>query len=105
MATDQREGHQAQQAPAPLQIDDSKAQSLYTNFCRVTGTPEELILDFGLNTQPPGMPQEQIVVSQRVITNYYTAKRLLEVLQLTLQRHEGAFGVLETDVRRRVQRV
>jgi hypothetical protein len=35
--------------------------------------------------------------------NYFTAKRVLHALQLTLERHEGVFGVLETDVQRRVQ--
>ena len=35
-----------------LQVDDSKAIATYANFCRVTGTPEELIVDFGLNPQP-----------------------------------------------------
>jgi len=87
-----------------VQIDDSRVQSIYTNFCRVTGTPEELIIDFGLNSQPVGVPTEPIAVTQRVITNYYTAKRLLNVLAMTLQRHEGTFGALETDVQRRVRR-
>ena len=35
-------------------------------------------------------------------TNYYTAKRMLHALQLTVQRHEATFGVLETDVQKRV---
>jgi hypothetical protein len=94
----------APQQPGQFQINDSKAQSIYTNFCRVTGTPEELIIDFGLNSQPYGTPTEPIVITQRVITNYFTAKRLLQVLQMTLERHESAFGALETDVQRRVKR-
>ena len=87
-----------------IQIDDSQARSVYANFCRVTGTPEELIVDFGLNSQPVGVPTQPVVVTQRVITNYYTAKRLLHVLEMTLQRHEGTFGAVETDVQRRVKR-
>jgi hypothetical protein len=100
----------AAQAPGArqqqFQIDDSKAIPLYANFCRVHGTPEELIVDFGLNPQPPfGTPAEPIpvTITQRIITNYYTAKRMLHALQLTIQHHEAAFGVLETDVQRRVQ--
>ena len=92
-----------QQAEPQIQIDESRAQSIYTNFCRVTGTPEELIIDFGLNSQPFGVPTGPIPVTQRVITNYFTAKRLLHVLAMTLQRHEGTFGMVETDVQRRVQ--
>ena len=86
-----------------VEIDDSKALALYANFCRVTGTPEELIIDFGLNPQPFGLPTHPIPVTQRIITNFYTAKRMLHALQLTIQRHEATFGVLETDVQKRVR--
>ena len=86
-----------------VEIDDSKVMALYANFCRVTGTPEELIIDFGLNPQPFGIPTHPIPVTQRIITNFYTAKRMLHALQLTIQRHEATFGVLETDVQKRVR--
>lgn len=98
---------QPQQAAQPqrvqVQITDDKALASYANFCRVTGTPEELIIDFGLNPQPIGVPTQPIVITQRIITNFYTAKRMLHALQLTVQRHEATFGVLETDVQKRVR--
>ena len=59
-----------------VQVEDKHAVTSYANFCRVTGTPEELIIDFGLNAQPFGVPQEAVVITQRLVTNYYTAKRL-----------------------------
>lgn len=90
-------------APAPqLQVDDSSVTSAYANFCRVTGSPEELIIDFGLNPQPVGVPKDPIHVKQRVVVNFYTAKRLLAALQMSVARHEAVFGVLETDVSKRV---
>ena len=90
--------------PAPqIQIDDSKVIAAYANFCRVTGTPEELIIDFGLNTHPFGVPSEPLPMTQRIVTNFYTAKRMLHALQMTIQRHEAAFGVLEIDVQKRVR--
>ena len=92
----------APQQRQQVEVDDSHATSCYANFCRVTGTPEELIIDFGLNAQPFGVPSEPVLATQRIICNYFTAKRLLQALHLTLQRHEGAFGVLETDVQKRV---
>ena len=95
---------QQPQARAQVQIDDTKVIACYANFCRVTGTPEELIIDFGLNPQPVGIPTQPIPVTQRIITNFYTAKRMLHALQLTVQRHEATFGVLEVDVQRRVRR-
>jgi hypothetical protein len=85
-----------------VKVDDSKAVCSYANFCRVTGTPEELILDFGLNSQPFGAPTEPVDVNQRLVLNYYTAKRLLHALHLSVQRHENAFGALEVDVQKRV---
>jgi hypothetical protein len=98
----------SQASPPPqrqqIHIDDSKVLALYANFCRVTGTPEELILDFGLNPQPVGIPTDPISVTQRIITNYFTAKRMLAALQMTIQRHEAMFGVLETDIQKRVTR-
>ena len=100
-------------APAPaeqptavrpqLQVDDKNVVATYANFCRVMGTPEELIVDFGLNPQPMGVPSEPIPVNQRLVLNFYTAKRLYHALGMTLQRHEKAFGVLEVDVNKRVQ--
>ncbi|MEK6234575.1 MAG: DUF3467 domain-containing protein [Planctomycetales bacterium] len=87
-----------------VEVNDSDAVSCYANFCRVTGTPEEVILDLGLNTTAPGtVAASPVFVQQRVILNYYTAKRMLIALQMTIQRHEENFGVLETDVRKRVQ--
>jgi hypothetical protein len=96
---------QAGQQPERIQveIDEAGALANYANFCRVTGTPEELIIDFGLNPQPIGIPTKPIAVTQRIITNFYTAKRMLHALQMTVQRHEATFGVLEIDVQKRVR--
>ena len=94
---------QQQQQRVALQIDDKDALANYANFCRVTGTPEELIIDFGLNPQPIGVPTQPIPVTQRIITNFYTAKRMLHALTMTVQRHEATFGVLEIDVQKRVR--
>ncbi len=88
--------------PQRIEVKDAGAISCYANFCRVTRTPVELIVDFGLNPQPVGMPTEPVVITQRIVTNYYTAKRMLHALQLTIQRHEEAFGVLETDIQKRL---
>jgi hypothetical protein len=90
-------------AQAPIQVDDVGLEPLYTNFCRVTGTPEEVIIDFGLNTEPFGRSTHSIKLQQRIVSNFYTAKRLLMALSVAVQRHEKAFGVLETDVNKRLK--
>lgn len=89
--------------PVQVQVNDDKAIANYANFCRVTGSPEELIVDFGLNPQPVGVPKDPIHVTQRVIMNFYTAKRLLAALQMSVQRHEAVFGNLETDIQKRLK--
>jgi Protein of unknown function (DUF3467) len=83
-------------------VDDTGTQPTYANFCRITATPEEIILDFGLNTQPFATGRQDVKASQRIVMNAYTAKRLLTAIGMTIQRHEQTFGTIELDVRRRV---
>lgn len=100
-------------APAPaagepttqttIHVDDSSCMACYANFCRVSSTAEELILDLGLNPHPYATGEATVKVSQRIIMNHYTAKRLLGALATALQRHESAFGTVETDIRKRVR--
>jgi hypothetical protein len=92
----------APQQRVAVEVDDSDTMCTYANFCRVTGSPEELIVDFALNPQPMGVPTTPIQIKQRTVMNYYTAKRLLAALQMSVQRHEAVFGVLETDINKRV---
>ena len=92
-------------APAPQTqqiIEPAGLDPLYANFVRVAGLPEELVLDFGLNPQPYGTAPTSVKISQRLVVNYYTAKRLWMALGAFLQRHEQAFGVVEIDVNKRV---
>jgi hypothetical protein len=99
----------AQGSPAQPQqmrefpVDLAGIHTTYANFARVTGTPEELILDFGLNTQMTPNPNEPVRLSHRLVLNYFTAKRLLMALNMAVGQHEAAFGVLETDVQRRAR--
>ena len=86
-----------------LTVDDARIVASYANFCRVSSTPEELILDLGLNPNPFAQGSVTVHVGQRIIMNHFTAKRLLQALAVTLQRHEQAFGTLETDVMRRLR--
>jgi hypothetical protein len=91
--------------PAPQQvtqgIDASGLDSIYANFCRVTGMPEEVIIDFGLTTEPATVGDPAVKGSERVVLSFYTAKRLMEALVVTVARHESAFGSLELNVEKR----
>ena len=98
--TNPQQGQQAQ--TTEVVVDDSSTLPSYSNFCRVTATPEEVILDFGLNPQPFATGRQEVKANQRIVMNFYTAKRLLTALSMTIQRHEGTFGAIEMDVNRRV---
>ncbi len=91
-----------QQQQVRIELDDTGVDALYANLCRVSSTPEEVILDLAVNPNPMGTPTQKLQVSQRVILNHYTAKRLAALLTATVQRHEQAFGRLEIDVRKRL---
>ena len=105
MATDQPgAGDERAVNPQATQqvLDAPELRAFYANFARVTGSPEELILDFGLNPNPFGTHTQPIHVQQRLVINFFTAKRLLAALSMAVQRHEQVFGVLETDIQKRV---
>lgn len=93
---------QPKQPAKPITVDDTDAVCSYANFCRVTGSPEELIIDFGLNSQPMGSNELPVEIAQRIVLNFYTAKRLLHALHVSVQRHEEVFGKIETDIQKRV---
>lgn len=84
-------------------LNDQEAHSAYSNFARVTATPEEVIIDFALNPNPFVQGRHEVKITQRLILNFYTAKRLCRALVATLQRIESSFGPIELDVQRRVQ--
>jgi hypothetical protein len=93
------------QPPAPplgqpgtqFNVDTTSMSAAYANFCRVTGTPEELVLDFGLNTQMSPVPTEPVKLTHRLVMNYFTAKRLLGALHMAVQQHEN------TDIQKRMR--
>lgn len=87
-----------------VQIDDSEMTSVYVNFFRVTGNPDEVLLDLGMYSQviaPTG--PEAIELNHRLVMNFVTAKKLAEVLRVVVARHEQAFGVIEVDPNRRLR--
>ena len=89
-----------------LRIDEQKMQTCYANAFRTNGTAEEVMLDFGLNLAEPtaqqaDQPQIVFQLNQRVIMNYYSAKRLAIALSQAVRRHEEQFGEIELDVNKR----
>ena len=102
--------HQAReqtgQQQVRLRIDEKNLTSSYANAFRTNGTAEEVILDFGLNLAVPaqdqsGQPEILFQVSDRIVLNYFSAKRLALTLGQIIRRHEEQFGELQLDVAKR----
>jgi len=99
---------QTGQQQVRLRVDEREMSSSYANAFRTNGTAEEVMLDFGVNllnqaTQQQQQAQPEIIfkVNDRVIMNYYSAKRLAITLSQLIRRHEEQFGELELDVAKR----
>jgi len=97
---------QTGQRQVRLRVDERNMRTSYANAFRTNGTAEEVMLDFGLNlVSPAGGKQDQpeimFQVSDRIIMNYYSAKRLAITLSQLIRRHEEQFGELEMDVTKR----
>jgi hypothetical protein len=91
------------QQPQQFTTDASEISTVYTNFCRVSVTPEELVLDFGLNTQMVPTGTETVKLSHRIVMNFFTAKRLLGALMNVVLAQETSFGALELDFQKRMR--
>ena len=97
---------QTGQRQVRLRVDEREMSTSYANAFRTNGTAEEVLLDFGLNLVGPAQQkqdQPEIIfrVNDRVIMNYYSAKRLAITLSQLIRRHEEQFGELEMDVAKR----
>lgn len=86
-----------------LPLDMSRLTTSYANWYQVTGTPEELLLDFGVTPSLGVVTDDPVRVSQRLVMSFYTAKRLLTHLHYAVKRYENVFGPLEIDLPTRLQ--
>jgi uncharacterized protein DUF3467 len=88
----------------PMKLDATVVSATYSNLCRVTGTPEEVIMDFALNPNAFGQVlAEPIKVDHRIVMGYQAAKRTAAVMLETIRRYEERFGAIELDPRKRMR--
>ena len=102
---------QTGQQQVRLRMDERNMTTSYANAFRTNGTAEEVMLDFGLNLMSPASAQQEqqqqqqpeiiFQINERVIMNYYSAKRLAITLSQLIRRHEDQFGELEMDMSKR----
>jgi hypothetical protein len=80
------------------------AQAAYANFARVTGTPEELTVEFGTNPTPvPQQTTGRICVHSQVAMRFAVAKSLAQQLSGIVRDYESRHGDLELDISRRLR--
>jgi hypothetical protein len=88
-------------------LDERNVKTSYANLFLTSATPEEVIVTFGLNMANPGaqgqqnQPEVIFQLSDRVVMNYYLAKRLAIALGQIVRTHESQFGELELDIAKR----
>ena len=98
---------QTGQRKVQVRMDERELKTSYANGFRTQVSADEVIVDFGLNmintlhqaSADEAQPvQCTFQVSNRVILNYYSAKRLTLALGQLIRRHEDRFGELELNV-------
>ncbi len=109
---------QTGQQQVRLRIDQRNMTTHYANAFRTGTTAEEIMLDFGLNqvtqvTQARDAEQQgqadkpagEILfdVTNRIVLNYFTAKRLAISLGQLIRRYEDQFGELQLNVAERTK--
>jgi len=85
-----------------LQIDDSQAGTYYSSTARVSGSAEEITIDFAGPVRAKDKPSvARLKIDQRVMLSPWAAKRLALALGQAVSRYEQAYGILEIDERKR----
>lgn len=86
---------QNNQQQIQLRIDESRMRTSYANTIRTSTTPDEVIMDFGVNLPSPtpdNKPMLVFDVSSRVVMNWRGAKRLAITLGQVIRQYEQANG-------------
>jgi hypothetical protein len=83
-------------------VDLRGTQVCCANFCRVTGSPEDFILDFAMDCEPGPQQTRRLMATHRITLSPSTAKRLIAALDSLLAQYEGRFGPIEINVGHRL---
>ena len=92
----------AAKSPGPVQapvreanVNTANLKSSYCNMCSVNATREEVVLNFGVNTDWERAPQNpDLSLEHRVVLNPALAKRLMQLLAKVVEDYEGRHGAL-----------
>jgi hypothetical protein len=82
-----------EQSQVEIDWDDSGMSSAYANVFNVTGTQEEIVLLFG-ESHLSDEQQRKVQLTNRILLNPFTAKKLHILLENAIQKHESKYGPL-----------
>lgn len=78
--------------------DDSNMQAAYANVANVSCTREEVTLLFGTHqTWHAGQKDLSVLLSHRIVLSPFAAKRMLALLNATINKYESRFGEIVID--------
>ena len=99
-----------------LRLDDRKLTTTYSNAFRTSTSAEEVIIDFGMNQVIPAPsapgpdgqrhgPQVEMLfeLNNRIVLNYFTAKRLAMMLSQAVHGYENRFGEIKLNANDRLR--
>ena len=103
---EQQARDQTGQQKIRVHIDERNLQTSYASGFRPVATAEEVMLDFGLNIIRPSADKqgEREIIFQannRIVINYYSAKRMALALGHIIRRYEQEFGEIELSAAKR----
>ena len=103
---EQQARDQTGQQKIRVHIDERNLQTSYASGFRPVATAEEVMLDFGLNIIRPSADKqgEREIIFQannRIVINYYSAKRMALALGHIIRRYEQEFGEIELNAAKR----
>lgn len=81
-----------------LRIDESKMSTTYANTIRTSTTPDEVVLDFGMNLPVPSQDNQPTLafnVGSRIVMNWQGAKRLAISLGQAVRAYEEQNGEIK----------
>ncbi|GEM_PF-1291803 len=93
----QTESNTEKKVRAPRIVwDDTKMTTSYANVCNVSTTREEFNFVFGTHRNWHQAKTDLVIdLSQRIIVSPQSAKRLLKLLEASVEKYENTYGEIE----------
>ncbi len=82
-------------ASARVKFSVEQLKSSYVNFANANSTKEEVVINFGFNSNWDRVnPEMEIALEHRVVMNPHAARRLSELLAKLMTEYQARYGEL-----------